>query len=220
MAPQQEVKLQKTYSTAKIPKQIIVVNDGSTDNTRDILDTLQKTWKDPSIELRVIHREKNSGKGAAVRAGIDAATQPYFLIQDADLELNPNDYPALVEPIEKGRSQVVFGNRFPNGFQPSTGPLSRLANIIVTQLSNLLYPLQLKDQACGYKLVPTPMMKELALVSDGFEICSEMAAKLGRRGVSVTNVPVYYEPRSELQGKKIRWRDGFIAVYTLLRYRL
>ncbi|SRR5258708_5640764 len=201
-------------------RQIIVVNDGSTDRTTAMLDTLQRTWSYPSIDLQVIHFQENRGKGAAVQAAINVATQPYFLIQDADLELDPQDYASLVQPIDKGETQVVFGNRFPRGFPRTLGLLSRLANWIVTSLSNALYGLALKDQACGYKLFPTSLIREFGLVSNGFEICSEIAAKAGRRKISVVNVPVRYEPRDSEHGKKIRWMDGFTAVYTLLKYRL
>jgi len=200
--------------------QIIVANDGSSDQTRFILDDYKKAWTHPSIELTILHLDQNRGKGAAVRAALEKATLPYILIQDADLELNPSDYHALLQPIVSHNADVVFGNRFPEGYPSTLRWASRIANTIVTVLSNSLYDMKLDDQACGYKLLPTSLAKELKLKSDGFEICSEMTAKVGRRRSRVTSVAVHYDPRDMNQGKKIRWIDGFIAVYTLIKYRL
>ena len=201
-------------------RQIVVVNDGSTDDTRHVLEKIQAGWSDPDIELTVIQWEKNFGKGASVRAAIKAATASYILIQDADKELDPSDYPALVKPIVDEKADVVFGNRFPNGFLPSLRLASRIANWVVTTLTNVLYGMHVKDQACGYKLMQTTLANNLDLKTNGFEICSEMASKLGLRHLRVASVPVHYDPRSAVQGKKIRWTDGFICVYTIIRLRL
>ncbi len=207
-------------SQKPLVRQIIVVNNGSTDETVDILEGIQKTWGNPLVELRVIRFQENRGKGAAIQAAVEVSSQPYFLIQDADLELTPLDYPRLVEPIEKRRATVVYGNRFPVGGPSSYFWLSRCANRSLTWLANLLFGLHVKDQACGYKLLPTEMARELQLTASGFEICSEITAKLGRRHVVIESVPVHYQPRSVKDGKKRRWVDGAVAVYTLLKYGL
>jgi dolichol-phosphate mannosyltransferase len=201
-------------------RQIIIVNDGSTDETHGCLERIRETWTDNGVSLSVTHFSENHGKGAGIRAALAKANQPYFLIQDGDLELDPSDYARLVEPVVRGNALAVFGNRFPNGFPRTLHPVSRLANRIVTLFSNVLYRLSLEDQACCYKLLPTSLARELNLTADGFEMCSEMTAKLGRRHVSIANVPVSYHPRTRREGKKIHWRDGFIAVYTLLKHRL
>ncbi len=200
-------------------RQIVIANDGSSDQTRQMIDDIARGWSDTSISLKVTHLKPNKGKGAAVRAALALAQEPYILIQDADLELDPSNYAALVKPVEAEKAQVVFGDRFPNGYPLHSRWASHLANWIVTTLSNVLFGLKLKDQACGYKLMPTKMARELDLQADGFEICSEMTAKLGLRHVVIASVPVRYTPRTNEQGKKIRWVDGIIAVRTLFYYR-
>lgn len=201
-------------------RQIIVVDDGSNTDTQEAITTLLQGWNHPLIQLHALRINKNRGKGAAVKAGLAIATQDYSLIQDADAELNPNDYRFLMAPILAGEAQVVFGDRFGFGVPPDVSLFSRVANWIVTQLSNGLYGLHLRDQACGYKLFPTKLGQALNLQSDGFEICSEMTAKMGKRGIRIANVSVAYQPRTEREGKKIRWVDGCASVFTLLRYRL
>jgi len=210
----------KVAKQTPLVRQIIVVNDGSTDKTHQKLADLAGAWTNPQISLNIIEQDHNRGKGAAVRKAIEAATEPFFLIQDADLELTPLDYRELCQPIRDGEADVVYGDRFPNGFPETLNILSRTANWIVSTLTNALYKMGIKDQACGYKLVPTSLIRELNLTSNGFEICSEMTAKLGLRRTQVSNVPVLYDPRTFSQGKKIRWKDGILAVYTLLKYRL
>jgi len=201
-------------------KQIVVVNDGSTDNTTSVLQDMKANWTENDIVLNVIHMDKNHGKGAAVQASLEVASSPYVLVQDADLELDPNDYKALAKPIEDHTAEVVFGNRFAKGYPINLRMPSRIANWVVTTLSNALFGMHLKDQACGYKLMPLALAKSLRIDSTGFEVCSEMTAKLGLRHSKIASVPVRYEPRDASQGKKIRWTDGWIAVYTLLKYRL
>ncbi len=212
--------IRRAADQKSLVRQIVIANDGSTDSTRQVLDNLKASWTDPSIDLRIIHLERNQGKGAAVRAALEVAAQPYVLIQDADLELDPGDYAALTRPIDEKSADVVFGNRFPNGFPRDLRYASRIANWVVTTLSNVLYGMHLEDQACGYKLLPTGLAKNLRLRSDGFEICSEMTAKLGLCRARIESVPVHYAPRDLTQGKKIRWIDGFIGVYALVKYRL
>jgi dolichol-phosphate mannosyltransferase len=214
-----EALLTKVRAQAPLVAEIIVVDDGSTDGTWAALESIRSRWTAPPA-LVIARLERNQGKGAATRKAIRLATQPYFLIQDADLELDPHDYAALVAPISEGRADCVFGNRFGRFPKSKLNTLSRFANWAVTFLSNLFYGLRLEDQACGYKLLSTDLARSLALGSDGFEICSEMTAKLGRRKIKIANVPVTYNPRTMQEGKKIRWKDGFIAVWTLARYRL
>jgi dolichol-phosphate mannosyltransferase len=211
--------IERVADQAPLVAQIVVVNDGSTDDTRVVLDYLKDNWKVPHVALTIKHLVKNRGKGAAVREALELAQKPYILIQDADLELDPSDYAELIKPIERNKANAVFGDRFAYGFPQKVLLASKLANWIVTTLSNILFGLKLKDQACGYKLMPTAVCKAMQLESDGFEICSEMTAKLGLMDVVIASVPVRYNPRGLTEGKKIRWHDGFIAVYTLFKYR-
>jgi len=210
--------LERVRQQAPLVQEILVVDDGSTDNTWNILQALEKKFT-ATPTLRIFRLPSNLGKGAAIREALTHATQPYFLIQDADLELDPENYARLAEGLD--HADVVFGDRFAVPLPPEKiKRISQLANWIVTTLSNTLYGMTLDDQACGYKLFPTSAGRAMQLESNGFEICSEITAKMGRKKVRIANIPVSYHPRTMAEGKKIRWKDGFTAVFTLLRYRL
>ena len=195
------------------PREILVVNDGSTDGTREVLDRLAER-----PELRVIHAEKNGGKGSAIRIGFGRATGTIVAIQDADLELDPAQLAALVQPILDGRTKVVYGSRFLAG-RPAAPWLSIVANEALTGMTNLLYGSRLTDMETCYKVMTADVARSLNLEANRFDIEPEITAKLLRAGHAILELPIKFEPRSRAQGKKIGWRDGVRAVQVLLKYR-
>jgi len=196
-------------------KEIVVVDDGSTDGTQAALAPLRA-----SGVVEVVVRPVNRGKGAAIKTGLERATGDLVIIQDADLELSPAEYPRMVAPfVEEAATCVVFGSRFLAG--PRRGhPLAVLANWGLTALTNILFGSRLTDMGTCYKLCRTEVLRSLALQSDGFEIEPEITAKLLRRGYAIREVPVSYQPRTRAEGKTISWRDGLRALLTLIKWRL
>jgi glycosyltransferase involved in cell wall biosynthesis len=187
--------------------QVVAVDDCSTDATPQIL----QRYNDP--RLRVIRHQQNCGKGGGIRTALEHATGDVCVIQDADTEYDPRDYAKLIEPIEQGRAQVVYGAR-----DLSTQPLiGHLGNKFLTVMTNILVGTRLSDMETCYKVVPTSLMRELKLESRGFEIEPEITAKLGKRRVKIAEVPVSYAPRRD---KKLRrFRDGFKSLFALVKYR-
>ncbi len=195
--------------------EIVAVDDGSQDGSADRLTALVATTP---VALRVLRHARNRGKGAAVRTGIAAATGDLVLIQDADLEYSPSDYPALLAPFADPAVDAVFGSR-----NLQANPKSSFAfywgGRWLSWFTNTLYGSSVSDMTTGYKVVRTALLRELALRCDGFEFCPELTACLLRRGIRIREVPISYQPRSRAAGKKIRARDGLHAMWTLLRYR-
>lgn len=194
-------------------KEIIIVNDGSTDSTAEVLERLCES------HLVVVHHSPvNFGKGAAIRLGLTRSSGDIILIQDGDLEYDPRDYPAVLAPIVSGAADVVFGSRFLKGVR---GMRKRnwLANKILTYTSNLLFGADITDQATAYKAFRREVIQRLRLRCIRFEFCAEVTAKVRRLGYRIHEVPISYNPRGILEGKKIRWQDGVEALFTLIRYR-
>jgi len=196
--------------------EIIVVDDGSGDGTREALAGLAAARP----KLRLVLHDSNRGKGAAVRTGIQAATGDLVLIQDADLEYDPRDYTMLLQPILEGRADVVFGSRFLGGPRRTTMFWHMVANQLLTLTTNILYNSILTDMETGYKLFKREVIQAIPLRSNRFDIEPEITAKLLKRKIRIFEVPISFNPREYSEGKKIRFRDAFAAIWALLRYRL
>lgn len=201
------VKAQKL----SISKEIIVVDDGSKDNTYVILKEIKG--------ITLLKHENNKGKGRAIRTGLAKATGEIVLIQDADLELTPKDYPALIKPILEGKSDVVFGSRIIGNPKIKNNPLFYFGGRMVTLAANLIYNIRITDEPIGYKVFRTELLRSLNLKCEGFEFCPEVTAKVAKRKIKIIEVPVSYFPRTVSEGKKVGVRDGFEAVWTLIKYR-
>jgi dolichol-phosphate mannosyltransferase len=204
-------ELLQAIEASPVQKEIIIVDDGSTDGTRENLRALPT-----SDHLTVIFHENNCGKGAAVRTGLQYARGEYVLIQDSDLEYDPQDYPALLRPLEEGKANVVYGVR-PD--RPERGLRFYLGAKLLTHLTNLLYGAGIHDEATCYKVFRRSLLQNIPLECQRFEFCPEVTAKLCRMGEKIWEVPVSYTPRDAEQGKKIRHSDGWLAIWTLIRFR-
>lgn len=200
-----------------LPYEIIVVDDGSTDGTRAVLQRLQDEGLIPG--LKVVFHERNQGKGAAVRTGFQHATGEVLLIQDADLEYDPEHYPLLLEPIRKGLADVVYGSRFLGAPRRPILFWNMVANKILTLVTNILYNTILSDMETGYKVFRREVIEHMPLHARGFEFEPEFTAKVLKRGYRIFEVPIAFNPRDYTEGKKIKARDGFVALWTLLKYR-
>ena len=194
-----------------IEKEIIVVDDGSTDGTGEILELRQNQITETYIT------PINVGKGAAVRIGLKLVKGDIILIQDADLELDPNEYRQLLEPILTGKSSAVFGSRF---LKKNPVPRFRkMVNYLLTLLTNILYGTNLTDMATAYKVFTKEIAENLKLKANRFEIDAEITAQLAKLKIKIIEIPISYQPRTRSEGKKINWKDGVRHVITLLKYR-
>jgi dolichol-phosphate mannosyltransferase len=205
-------ELLQAIQSSPVRKEIIIVDDASTDGTREKLQSISLT-----DDLTVIFHEKNCGKGAAIRTALAYARGEYILIQDSDLEYDPQDYQALLRPLVQGRANVVYGVR-PD--RPERGLRFFLGAKLLTHLTNLLYRAGIHDEATCYKVFRRSLLSQIDLQCRRFEFCPEVTAKLCRMGEKIAEVPVSYTPRSAGEGKKIRHSDGWLAIWTLIRYRL
>jgi glycosyltransferase involved in cell wall biosynthesis len=204
----------KRVKATGLVQEIIVVDDGSVDGTRDILPAF-----DGKDGVRVIMHEKNQGKGAAVRTGLDAAQGDVLLIQDADLEYDPRDYPTLLKPIEENMADVVYGSRFLGGPRRVAMFWHMIANYMLTFMTNILYNTILTDMETGYKIFRRKVIEGMPLHSRRFDFEPEFTAKVLKRKYRIFEVAISFNPRDYTEGKKIGLRDAFEAVWTLLKYR-
>jgi glycosyltransferase involved in cell wall biosynthesis len=204
-------KLLPAIHASPVKKEIIIVDDGSTDGTREKLQDMPL-----ADNVTVVFHQGNCGKGAAIRTALHYARGEYILIQDSDLEYDPQDYPALLRPIEQRLANVVYGVR-PD--RPERGLWFFLGAKLLTHLTNVLYGAGIHDEATCYKVFRRSVISQIGLECHRFEFCPEVTAKLCRMGEKIAEVPISYAPRSTGEGKKIRHADGWFAIWTLLRYR-
>lgn len=204
----------KRVQAQKLANEIVIVDDGSSDGTRDILKEL-----DGKDSVRVILHERNQGKGAAVVTGMKAAKGDILLIQDADLEYDPRDYPQIIRPIEEGIADVVYGSRFLGGPRRVTMFWHMIANKLLTAMTNILYDTILTDMETGYKVFRRQVIEGMTIHSKRFDFEPEFTAKVLKRHYRIFEVPITFNPRDYSQGKKIKLKDAFEAVWTLLKYR-
>jgi len=202
---------------ASIPMstEIIVVNDGSSDGTLEVLERLSTSVKN----LVFVSHPQNRGKGAAIRTGIEFASGKVIIIQDADLEYAPEEIPAVVQPILEGKVKVVYGTRFSAG-RPSGMRLPNwVINRVLAWMANVLFIARITDEATCYKAFDANFLKSIPLKCERFEFCPEVTAKVCKAGERIHEIPISYRARSVAEGKKIRWTDGVEAIWTLIRYR-
>ena len=204
-------ELLRAVQASPVRKEIIIVDDGSTDGTREKLRAMR-----PGNDLTIIFHEKNSGKGASIRTALQHARGEYVLIQDSDLEYDPQDYPALLRPLQEGKTNVVYGVRQD---RPERGLRFFLGAKFLTHLTNFLFRTRIHDEATCYKVFRRSLLSRITLTCQRFEFCPEVTAKVCRMGERIEEVSISYRPRSASEGKKIRYADGLSAIWTLLRYR-
>jgi len=203
----------KNADSLGLKKEIILIDDFSTDGTRDIL----RKIKDKNIIK--IYLDKNRGKGFAIRKGLENSTGEIILIQDADLEYNPHNYPRLIKPILDNKFSVVYGSRFLNRKNKKQKLSFYLGNRFLSTIVSILYFKKITDMETCYKVFKKEIIKDINLQSNRFEIEPEITSKLFKNKIDIIEVPIDYFPRSKQEGKKIKWRDGFIAIWTLIKYR-
>jgi glycosyltransferase involved in cell wall biosynthesis len=204
----------KRVQAQKTATEILVVDDGSTDGTRDLLKKM-----DGKKKVKVILHEKNQGKGAAVVTGMKAAAGDILLIQDADLEYDPRDYPILLQPLKEGLADVVYGSRFLGGAHRVTMFWHQVANKFLTLMTNILYDSILTDMETGYKVFRREVIEGMTIRSKRFNFEPEFTAKILKRKYRIYEVPIRFNPRDYTEGKKIKLKDAFEAVWALIRFR-
>jgi glycosyltransferase involved in cell wall biosynthesis len=216
LAPQLLDRVEKVALPGDMTREIILIDDYSTDGTREWLTALAAERPD----LRVVLHERNQGKGSALRTGFKAATGDVVIVQDADLEYDPREYPQLLEPFLDGRADVVFGTRFLGHTHRVLYYWHSVGNWLLTTLSNMLSNVNLTDMECCYKLFRREVLEKIELKEDRFGFEPEVTAKVARLGCRIYEVPVSYSGRTYAEGKKINWRDGFSALRCIIYYNL
>jgi dolichol-phosphate mannosyltransferase len=198
-----------------VSKEVIIVDDCSTDGTRELLESeIEGLYPD----VRVRYHEANAGKGSCIRTALQFACGRYTIIQDADLEYSPEDFPVILETFERTGADAVYGSRFMHGW-PQMRPANRLVNKLLAWMVRLLYRTPMTDEATCYKAFRTDVVRSIPLECRRFEFCPEVTAKLIRRNYKIVETPIRYEARTMAQGKKIRWTDGVAAIWALIKYR-
>jgi glycosyltransferase involved in cell wall biosynthesis len=204
----------KRVNDTKLAWEIVIIDDHSIDGTRDLLQEM-----DGKNGVRVVLKDKNEGKGSAVTVGIKAAKGDVLLIQDADLEYDPRDYPTLLKPIEEGVAEVVYGSRFLGGPRRVVMFWHMVANYMLTFMTNILYNTILSDMETGYKVFRKHVVEGMTIHAKRFDFEPEFTAKILKRKYRIFEVPISFNPRDYSEGKKIKLKDAFEAVWTLLKYR-
>lgn len=198
-----------------LASEIVVVDDGSSDQSPLILEKL-RNGSLPT--LQIFRHERNRGKGAAIRTGLERVTGDLVLVQDADLEYDPADYPALLAPFADPQVEVVYGSRNLRR-NPRSSWSFYWGGRLLSWITNWLYGSRITDEATGYKIIKTDLLRAMNLETDGFEFCPEVTGKLLQQGIPIHEVPISYHPRTWNEGKKIQWYDGLTAIWTLVKYR-
>lgn len=198
-----------------IEKEIIIIDDYSTDGTRELLKSMENKYK-------IFYHEKNCGKGRALRTGFAEVTGEVVVIQDADLEYDPADFVPMLKAMRESNNPVIYGSRrlHCNYFKGRrSGHIFAIGGIFITWVTNLLFNIGITDEPTCYKMIKTDLLKSLNLECEHFEFCPEVTAKISKRGIKIIEVPINYYPRHKDEGKKINWRDAVEAIWTLLKYR-
>jgi len=209
-------ELIKKVEEVPVEKEIIIVDDGSTDGTREILQNEYMKKRN----FKVIFHKKNMGKGYATRTGLAEMEGDIAIIQDADLEYNPNDYPKLIRPILDKKTEVVYGSRFLDRKNKHEYNLNMFAVKLLTLMANVLYNAKITDEPTCYKVFTKKAIKSVNLKCKRFEFCPEVTAKIKKKGYNIIEIPIDYKARTIKEGKKINWKDGVQAIWTLLKYRI
>ena len=205
-------KVDKTHLS--IEKEIIIIDDFSTDGTRDILKDIKKK------NIKIFYHERNIGKGYAIRTGLQHITGEIVIIQDADLEYDPNDYQKLIDQIIKNKAKVVYGSRnLGKGKHERSHFSFYIGGVFLSKLANLLYGIKITDEATCYKVFRADIIKNINLKCKKFEFCPEVTAKIAKNGIKIMEIPISYHPRKKNEGKKINWKDGIEAIAILIKYR-
>lgn len=199
-----------------IQKEIIIVDDGSTDGTKEFL---QKLDAGSSNEYIIVYHDTNYGKSKAIQTALTKVNGDYVIIQDADLEYDPEDYNNLLDHAISHNAKVVYGSRRLKKNNKRNGLIYFLGGQLITIITNILYGTHLTDEPTGYKLFKTNIIKNITLNSKGFEFCPEVTAKIAKQSIKIHEIPISYHPRASHQGKKLKWQDGVIAIWTLIKLR-
>ncbi|RHJ94202.1 glycosyltransferase family 2 protein [Parabacteroides bouchesdurhonensis] len=210
-------KLLKIQLIENIHKEIIIVDDGSKDSTKELVGNYISTH--PTENIQLIQHTKNQGKGMAIRTGITKISGDFVIIQDADLEYEPEDYNLLLPELLYNQAKVVYGSRFLMKENKHSYQSFYLGGLLVTTVTNLLFAQHLTDEPTCYKAFNSEFLKSIPLKCTGFEFCPEVTAKVAKRGIKIKEIPIHYYPRSVDEGKKIRWTDGVEAIWVLIKYR-
>lgn len=209
-------KIEKIFKTTSFKYEVVIVDDGSKDNSVSII---EKTIKNLCESYKLYRAERNQGKGAAIRLGLQYATGEYVVIQDADLEYDPRDILTMIEQVQTHKLNVLYGSRILNKQNQCQNKMFYLGGRLVTLVANILFLQNITDEPTCYKMFKTDILRKMELNCNGFEFCPEVTAKISKMGYKIKEIPISYYPRTIEEGKKISWLDGVEAIWTLVRYR-